>query len=170
MGLLTGHAPYRIGHTEEDCRTSRRVAVLIPCFNEEMTIGPVVSRFRAALPEAIIYVFDNNSEDRTIEFALAAGALVRREPLQGKGHVVRRAFADVEADVYVLVDGDDTYDAAASSTMVHMLEDQKSRYGRRVSRVSEPSNEAAYRRGHQFGNRLFTGLVAAVFGAELLIC
>ena len=91
-----------------------RVAVLIPCYNEEVAIPRVVAAFRAALPQATVYVYDNNSRDRTREAALAAGAVVRTETLQGKGHVVRRMFADIEADVYLLVDGDDTYDAAAA--------------------------------------------------------
>ena len=88
-----------------------RVAVLIPCYNEAVAIGGVVAAFRAALPEATIYVYDNNSRDGTVEVARAAGAVVRRETMQGKGHVVRRMFADIEADDYVLVDGDGTYDA-----------------------------------------------------------
>src|SRR5690242_563454 len=88
-----------------------RIAILIPCFNEEIAIGKVIKDFRAALPRAAIYVYDNNSKDRTSEVAAAAGAICRHEPLQGKGNVVRRMFADVEADVYILVDGDDTYDA-----------------------------------------------------------
>ena len=92
-----------------------RIAVLVPCYNEEVAIPRVVAAFRAALPDATIYVYDNNSKDRTAAAARAAGAVVRNEQLQGKGHVVRRMFADIEADVYVLVDGDDTYDAAAAS-------------------------------------------------------
>ena len=92
-----------------------RVAVLIPCYNEEVAIPRVVAAFRAALPQATVYVYDNNSRDRTREAALAAGAVVRTESLQGKGHVVRRMFADIEADAYLLVDGDDTYDASASA-------------------------------------------------------
>ncbi len=98
-----------------------RVAVLIPCYNEEIAIGSVVRDFRAALPHAEIYVFDNNSRDRTIEVATQAGAQVRRVTLQGKGNVVRRMFADVEADVYVLVDGDDTYHATSAEKMVARL-------------------------------------------------
>ena len=98
-----------------------RVAVLIPCYNEAVTIGKVVADFRAALPRASIYVFDNNSRDATVEAAERAGALVRRERLQGKGHVVRRMFADIEADAYVLVDGDDTYAAAAAPAMLRLL-------------------------------------------------
>src|SRR5262245_13331249 len=100
---------------------AQRVAVLIPCFNEEAAIAQVVGDFRAALPEAAIYVYDNNSTDRTVEVARAAGALVRRETHQGKGNVVRRMFADVDADVYVLVDGDATYDAPSARTMIARL-------------------------------------------------
>src|SRR5688572_8579199 len=98
-----------------------KTAVLIPCYNEEAAIGAVVRDFRAALPDAAIYVYDNNSRDKTIEVASAAGALVRREPLQGKGNVVRRMFADIDADVYVLVDGDDTYHAASAPLLVDKL-------------------------------------------------
>src|SRR5712692_8155845 len=98
-------------------RTGRRLAVLVPCFNEEATIAKVIADFRAALPEATIYVYDNNSTDGTVEIARAAGVLVRREMRQGKGNVVRRMFADVDADLYVLVDGDATYDAASVRAM-----------------------------------------------------
>src|ERR1700729_982281 len=97
------------------------VAVLVPCYNEEHAIAKVVADFRAALPGATIYVYDNNSTDGTVAAALAAGAVVRRETLQGKGHVVRRMFADIEADIFVLVDGDDTYDAAAAPEMVALM-------------------------------------------------
>src|SRR5271157_3601781 len=101
--------------------TTPRIAVLIPCFNEEVAIGKVVADFRAVLPGAEVFVYDNNSRDGTVAAAQAAGALVRREALQGKGHVVRRMFADIEADAYVLVDGDDTYEASAASEMVRLL-------------------------------------------------
>jgi glycosyltransferase involved in cell wall biosynthesis len=104
---------------------SPTVAVLIPCYNEAVAIGKVVADFRAAVPDATIYVYDNNSTDGTIEQAQAAGAVVRLETQQGKGHVVRRMFADVEADIYLLVDGDDTYDAAAAPDMVRMLLEQQ---------------------------------------------
>src|SRR5215213_788409 len=98
-----------------------RIAVLLPCYNEEAAIGQTVAAFRAALPHAVIYVYDNNSRDRTIEVAEAAGATVRTERMQGKGHVVRRMFADVEADVYVMADGDLTYDPRSAPAMVDML-------------------------------------------------
>ncbi|MBW8271501.1 glycosyltransferase family 2 protein [Caldovatus aquaticus] len=144
---------------------SPRIAVLIPCFNEEAAIGRVVAGFRAALPGARIYVYDNNSRDRTREVAAAAGAVVREEALQGKGHVIRRMFADVEADVYVLVDGDDTYDPAAAPEMVRLLLE------RRLDMVTgvrvAADGAAAYRRGHRLGNRLLTGMVRLVFGNRI---
>ena len=104
------------------------IAVLIPCYNEGITIAKVVADFRAALPDAVIYVYDNNSTDGTQALANGAGAIVRRETLQGKGHVVRRMFADVEADIYVLVDGDGTYDAHAAPAMIAMLVNDAPRY------------------------------------------
>src|SRR4051812_9235025 len=105
--------------------TQPRIAVLLPCYNEDAAIAQTVAGFRAALPGAAIYVYDNNSKDRTVEVARAAGAVVRTEMLQGKGHVVRRMFADIEADIYVLVDGDDTYEAAAAPRMVTRLLDER---------------------------------------------
>ncbi len=138
-----------------------RVAVLVPCYNEETTIAAVVRDFRAALPGAVVYVYDNNSTDRTIDIAQAAGAVVRRETHQGKGYVVRRMFADVDADVYVLTDGDATYDAPSAGTMIDRLVEQRLDMvvGARVDR-----EEAAYRRGHRAGNRLLTGFVRYIFG------
>jgi len=138
-----------------------RVAVLIPCYNEAAAIPAVVRDFRAELPGAAIYVYDNNSRDGTAAAAREAGAIVRTERLQGKGHVIRRMFADIEADAYVLVDGDDTYSAASSPAIVRLLLDQGLDMvnGTRVSEVN-----AAYRRGHRFGNAALTGLVAWVFG------
>ena len=137
------------------------IAVLVPCFDEEAAIGRVVRDFRAALPTARIYVYDNNSRDRTVEVARAAGAIVRREPLQGKGNVVRRMFAEIEADVYVLVDGDDTYDAASAAALVRALADE----GADMVNAARVSTEvAAYRPGHRFGNLLLTGMVARIFG------
>jgi glycosyltransferase involved in cell wall biosynthesis len=138
-----------------------RIAVLVPCYNEEVAITAVVADFRQALPGATIYVYDNNSRDRTVEVARAAGAVVRGETLQGKGHVVRRMFADVEADIYVLVDGDGTYDAAAAPEMVRLLLENRLDMvnGARVSDA-----RAAYRRGHRFGNVMITGLVRSIFG------
>lgn len=139
-----------------------RIAVLIPCYNEELAVGAVVHGFRSALPEATVYVFDNNSTDRTREVARSAGAVVRKELRQGKGHVVRRMFADVDADVYVLVDGDATYDAKSAPRLVEALFEN----GLDMvvgSRVSEDPGEA-WRRGHQLGNILLTRTVAWLFG------
>ena len=138
-----------------------RIAVLIPCYNEEAAIAQVVAGFRAALPTAEIYVYDNNSSDRTIEVARAAGAQVRSERHQGKGHVVRRMFADVEADIYLLVDGDATYDAASASPMIELLiaDHLDMVVAHRVDQAS-----AAYRTGHRTGNRLLTNFLGDVFG------
>ncbi|MBV8738634.1 MAG: glycosyltransferase [Alphaproteobacteria bacterium] len=146
---------------EEDFDPSLRIAVLIPCYNEELAIRQVIRDFRRALPRAAIYVYDNNSIDRTREVASKAGAVVRLEPLQGKGNVVRRMFADIEADIYVLVDGDDTYHAASAPMMIKALLDNQLDMvsGRRVSDIA-----AAYRPGHRFGNILLTSMVAAIFG------
>ncbi len=138
-----------------------RIAVLLPCHNEEAAIADTVGVFRAALPGATIYVYDNNSTDRTMEIAQAAGAVVRTERHQGKGYVVRRMFADVDADIYVLADGDATYDAPSAPAMIARLIEEKLDMvvGARVHR-----EEAAYRRGHQTGNRLLTGFVTNIFG------
>ena len=137
------------------------IAVLIPCYNEEAAIASVISDFRNALPAADIYVYDNNSSDQTIAVAREAGAIVRSEPLQGKGNVVRRMFADVEADVFVMADGDNTYDASAAPMLVQKLLDDNLDLvnGKRVHEDTE-----AYRPGHQFGNTLLTSLVAMIFG------
>jgi len=140
---------------------SPRIAVLVPCYNEEAAIGRVVRDFRAALPSATVYVYDNNSSDRTGAVAAEAGAVVRRELLRGKGNVVRRMFADVEADVYVMVDGDDTYHAASAPVLVAKL------FAEQVDMVNGARRteiQAAYRPGHRFGNKLLTWLVTAVFG------
>ncbi len=141
-----------------------KLAVLIPCFNEEVAIGRVVADFRAALPRAIVFVYDNNSTDSTAATAATAGAVVREAGLQGKGHVIRRMFADVDADIYVLVDGDDTYDAAAAPKMVDML---TSRGLDMVNGARSTNIEAAYRRGHRLGNAMLTGIVSRIFGAHL---
>src|ERR1051326_3130587 len=138
-----------------------RIAVLVPCFNEEAAVATVVADFRQALPAAEIYVYDNNSSDRTRAVALEAGAEVRSERRQGKGHVVRRMFADIEADIYVLVDGDATYDAPSVRSMIAAL--LEGRLDMVVgTRVHE--QDAAYRRGHVTGNKLLTGFLAMVFG------
>jgi glycosyltransferase involved in cell wall biosynthesis len=144
-----------------------RIAVLIPCYNEEVAVPRVVAAFRAALPQATIYVYDNNSKDRTTEMARAAGAVVRGESLQGKGHVVRRMFADIEADAYVLVDGDDTYDAAAAPAMLRLLFEDRLDMVTGVRVTPEAVAAAAYRPGHQFGNAVLTGMVRRVFGDRI---
>ncbi len=141
-----------------------RVAVLLPCFNEAVALPGVIAAFRQALPDAAIHVYDNNSTDDTAGVARAAGAMVSRERLQGKGHVVRRMFADVDADIYVLVDGDGTYDASAAPAMVAMLEDEMLDM---VTGTRLKTEVAAYRRGHRFGNGLLTGIVARLFQADL---
>ena len=140
---------------------SLKIAVLLPCYNEEAAIGATVAGFKAALPDATIYVYDNNSRDRTREVAAEAGALVRTERQQGKGHVVRRMFADIDADVYVMADGDLTYDPAASPAMVDMLltEQLDMVVGTRRHEAKD-----AYRGGHVIGNRVFTGLLSGLFG------
>ena len=140
-----------------------RIAVLVPCYNEEQTIARVVADFRAALPTATIYVYDNNCLDGTAAYAAEAGAEVRHEMLQGKGNVIRRMFADVDADIYVLVDGDGTYDAASAPEMIQLLIDDHLDMvnGARIG------DSTAYRYGHRFGNRMLTGIVSAVFGRQL---
>ena len=137
------------------------VAILIPCFNEEAAIGQVVADFQAALPHATIYVYDNNSTDRTMLAARAAGAVVRQERLQGKGHVVRRMFADVDADAFILVDGDGTYDAAAAPDMLRLLREKQLDMVSAARRSVAPE---AYRPGHRLGNAALTGMVRLVFG------
>ncbi|MEN3749032.1 glycosyltransferase family 2 protein [Sphingomonas sp. HF-S3] len=140
---------------------SQKIAVILPCYNEEAAIAQTVAGFRAALPGAVVYVYDNNSRDRTVEVARAAGAVVRTERMQGKGSVVRRMFADIDADVYVMADGDATYDAEAAPAMVAKLLDEglDMVVGTRVHEAVE-----AYRRGHVLGNRVMTGFLASLFG------
>jgi len=141
--------------------STMRVAVLVPCFNEEAAVATVIADFRKMLPSARIFVYDNNSSDRTVAVARDAGAEVRRERRQGKGHVVRRMFADIDADIYVLVDGDATYDAASAPRMIDALVSDRLDMvvGFRVDQV-----EAAYRRGHRAGNWMLTGFLSSVFG------
>jgi len=143
---------------------STTIAVLIPCRDEETTVAKVVSDFHSALPGATVYVYDNGSTDATVERALAAGAVVRHEERPGKGRVVRRMFADVDADVYVLVDGDDTYEPAAAAPMVKLLLDEQLDMvvGRRVA----DDTGTAYRRGHTFGNRMFNRTLHVLFGSH----
>ena len=154
---ITGHA------AEWRPRSGQRLAILVPCFNEETAIAKVIDDFRIALPEATIYVYDNNSTDRTIDVARAAGAVVRRETHQGKGNVVRRMFADVDADIYVLVDGDATYHAPSVRAMVaRLIEDRLDM----VVAARAEEERAAYRPGHRTGNRLLTAFFASVFEAK----
>ena len=140
---------------------SPRIAVLLPCFNEEAAIVRTIEGFQAALPGAAIFVYDNNSRDRTVELARAAGVQVRTERMQGKGNVVRRMFADIDADVYLMADGDLTYDPSAAPAMVKLLLDDglDMVVGTRLHDASE-----AYRGGHVLGNRIFTGLLSSLFG------
>jgi len=136
------------------------IAVLLPCYNEATTIAAVISGFRRALPDASIFVYDNNSSDGTADAAMAAGAIVRHEPYQGKGNVVRRMFADIEADAYVLADGDLTYDSAAASQLLNVLftKNVDMVVGLRVGECQ------AFRTGHRLGNQLFNWIVARLFG------
>jgi glycosyltransferase involved in cell wall biosynthesis len=147
--------------TTEPAAPGPRIAVLIPCFNEERTIGTVVRDFRAALPGAVIHVYDNNSTDGTVAAAREAGAVVGREQRQGKGHVVRRMFADIEADLYVLVDGDDTYAAPAAPRLAGALVRERLDM---VNAVRTTAGGAAFRRGHRVGNRVLSKMVGWVFG------
>lgn len=139
------------------------IAVTIPCYNEASTIAQVVADFRAALPAAKIYVYDNNSTDGTADIAARAGAIVRREMRQGKGHVVRRMFADVDADIYVMADGDATYDASMAPTLVELL--MKNHVDMVVGTRANVTNDAG-REGHAFGNRIFNGLYHRIFGRD----
>ena len=140
------------------------LAVLVPCYNEENSVGRVISAFQAVLPDATVYVCDNNSSDGTLAAALAYGARVSREPLRGKGNVIRRMFANIEADIYIMIDGDDTYDAGDAPALVErLLQDNLDLVNAR--RVSQSG--AAYRAGHQFGNQLLTSAAALFFGRRL---
>jgi glycosyltransferase involved in cell wall biosynthesis len=139
-----------------------RVAVLIPCYNEARSVGKVVRDFRAALPGAVVYVYDNQSSDATVDEASTAGAIVRSEPRRGKGNVVRRMLADVDADIYVIVDGDGTYEVAAAARMISRLRVERLDM---VTGIRSAGRESlAYRRGHAFGNRAFTVLLRRLFG------
>lgn len=141
------------------------IAVLLPCYNEEVTIGKVVRDFKAALPKATVYVYDNNSTDRTAEIAAAEGAIVRREPRQGKGNVIRAMFEDIDADVYVMADGDDTYPADAAPAMVaKVLEGYDMAIGDRLSSTYFQENKRPF---HNFGNRLVRGSINGLFGAHV---
>ena len=141
--------------------TRLSVAVLIPCYNEELAVAEVIAGFRASLPDATVLVYDNNSSDRTRQIAGSAGAVVRNETQQGKGHVVRRMFADIEADIYVLVDGDNTYDPATAPVMVRQLTEHRLDM---VTAMRLPAGHDAFRPGHRIGNRVLSFLVCRVFG------
>jgi len=138
-----------------------RIAVLLPCYNEGIAIATVVQDFRKILPTATVYVYDNNSQDNTVEEAKKAGAIVRHEPLQGKGHVVRRMFSDIEADIYIMADGDGTYNAPDAASMAALLKEKQLDMviGARIAK-----EQSAYRFGHALGNRLFNSVVAFLFG------
>ncbi|WP_156760956.1 glycosyltransferase [Microbacterium karelineae] len=137
------------------------IAAIVPCYNEEAAVGQVVSDLRSAVPDIVVYVYDNNSTDRTVDVAAQAGAIVRQERLKGKGNVVRRAFADVDADIYVMIDGDDTYDAAALPEMIRTLREGPYDH---VLGVRDQQTETAYRPGHELGNKGFNWFVSSIFG------
>lgn len=140
-----------------------RIAVIVPCYNEALTVGTVVARARAALPSATVYVYDNNSTDDTASIAQAAGAVVGREQYQGKGNVIRRMFADIDADIYVMVDGDNTYDLEVAPKLIALMREQSLDFvnGARIGNATE-----AYRAGHRLGNRMLSGLVQWIFGHQ----
>lgn len=140
-----------------------RIAVILPCYNEEAAIAGVVAAFRRSLPDAQIYVFDNNSTDATAKTACAAGAIVRTETVKGKGNAMRRAFADVDADIFVVADGDGTYDAAAAPAMVETMRLQTLDM---IVGVREHEGEGAYRPGHVLGNRAFSFIFRRLFRSE----
>ncbi|MYM23180.1 glycosyltransferase [Duganella sp. FT135W] len=153
--------PVLSDHINVSILSNQRIAVIVPCYNEALTIGNIVRDFNTCLPQAAVYVFDNNSSDATMAVAKEAGAIVRSVPLQGKGNVIRRMFADVDADIYIMVDGDDTYDASVAPQLAEKLlrEGLDMVVGTRVTEEQE-----AYRFGHRFGNKLLTGCVSVVFG------
>ncbi len=140
------------------------IACVVPCHNEEAAVAKVVRDLRAALPEAVIYVYDNASTDRTVEVARAAGAIVREEPRKGKGNVIRRAFADVDADALLLIDGDDTYDASRARDLVDLLFEGP--YDQVVG-ARRVTVDGAYRAGHAVGNKVLTGAVRSLFGNDV---
>lgn len=141
-----------------------KIAAIVPCYNEVASVGSVVRDLREAVPGIDVYVYDNNSTDGTAEAARQAGAIVRHELVKGKGNVVRRAFADVEADIYLLIDGDDTYEAGAAGRMIATL--RGGPYDQ-VTGVRNQTTETAYRPGHATGNRMFNALVGFVFGTPV---
>ncbi|BBH16528.1 glycosyl transferase [Nocardioides baekrokdamisoli] len=144
---------------------SPRIVAIVPCYNEEIAIAKVVTDLRNAVPEMTVYVYDNNSSDRTSEVARAAGALVRTESRKGKGNVVRRAFSDIDADIYLLIDGDDTYDASAAPGMIATL--MSGPYDHVLGVRTEETTTSAYRPGHALGNRAFNRLTSRLFGEDV---
>lgn len=148
------------GHLPNDLS----IAAILPCYNEEATVTKVVEDLRRELPTATIYVYDNNSSDRTAELAQQAGAIVRHEERRGKGNVIRRAFADIDADIYIMVDGDDTYDAKAAPTMIQKLLDGPYDH---VLGVRSPTDAGAYRPGHSWGNSMFNRITSFIFGEKV---
>ena len=156
-------APHDSPTAPEAVSTPHRIAVAIPCYNEAVTIAKVIADFRAALPTADIYVFDNNSTDNTAQIAYDAGAIVRFESRQGKGHVVRRMFADIDADIYLMVDGDDTYDASVAPSLIELL---KKNHVDMVVGTRANVTEDAGREGHAFGNKLFNKIYGRLFGKQ----
>jgi glycosyltransferase involved in cell wall biosynthesis len=145
---------------------SRQVAIIIPCYNEGLTIGKVVQDLRS-LPDGVVFVYDNTSQDDTADRACEAGATVQIERHRGKGNVVRRMFADIDADVYVLADGDDTYDPSYAAVAVSKLLEEGLDF---INVARQPSAPSAYRFGHAFGNKLLSNLVRVIFGNEFNEC
>ncbi|MEJ5114537.1 glycosyltransferase family 2 protein [Erwinia billingiae] len=142
------------------------IAVILPCYNEELAVKSVVTNFKTFLPEAAVHVFDNNSKDQTIKVAQDAGAIVHRVSHKGKGNVVRRMFADVEADIYIMADGDDTYDAASARRLIDkLLDDRLDMVVGRREEVGEKTSDT-YRSGHRWGNKMLTGAVMSIFGGK----
>jgi hypothetical protein len=160
-GMSTDELPGKHIGTDRYDASQLEVAILVPCYNEERAIAKVVADFAAVLPASTVYVYDNNSTDGTLVASKQAGAIVRRESRQGKGYVVRRMFNDIEADIYVLVDGDATYDAPSAAAMIDRLVAERLDM---VVATRVDRDEAAYRPGHRAGNRLLSGFVAHIFG------
>ena len=155
--------PFRSEHSLPSEQAQPRIAVTLPCYNEGVTIASVIAAFRQALPDAEIYVYDNNSSDDTVQQALDAGAIVRTETRQGKGHVVRRIFADIEADIYIMADGDGTYDASCAPMLVELL--QKNHVDMVVGTRAGVTEDAG-RQGHAFGNKVFNEIYSTLFGNQ----
>ena len=163
-GRLSQTAAMDLPHRHADAALrppSLSIAVLLPCYNEAATIAATVADFRRVLPQARVYVYDNNSGDASIALATGAGAIVRREPRQGKGHVVRRMFADIDADIYLMCDADDTYEVAAAPRMIELLVSEGLDM---VVGCRRAISDTAYRPAHRFGNWLLTTLVRKIFG------